>query len=307
MEQQLNPDTSPVTGVETVRRPTSHIYYSQRLRLHYLNWAGGGTENGGPNLLLIHGVQDHCHTWDGYAGAFAGEFQIVVPDLRGHGDSEWLRGAAYQTFDYVYDIAQLVRQRDLGPCVVVGHSMGGTIAALYAGLYPELVSRLVLIEGVGLWPDPAENLSPQQRLRGWIDGTRQLAGRERKRYPTLEAALARMQAANAHLSDDQARHLTVHGTNQNEDGTFSWKFDNYTHGPSAIRPSRELTKSLWQAIDCPVLCINSRQGFGHRIGQNGTLAHFRNGEVIDIDSAGHWTHHDQLDQVVAESRRFFAE
>ena len=287
--------------MRAARRPTSHIYYSQRLRLHYLDWANDGA----PNMLLVHGVQDHCHTWDWYASAFAGEYHIVVPDLRGHGDSEWLRGASYQMFDYVYDIAQLVRQRALGPVTVVGHSMGGTIAALFAGLYPELLTKLVLIEGVGLWPDPAEALTPGERLRAWIDGTRRLAGRDRKRYPSLEAALKRMQEANAHLSDAQARHLTVHGTNQNEDGSYSWKFDNYTHGPSATRVSREHSVALWEAIECPVLCINSVEGFGHRIGQNGTLAHFQRGELIDIPNAGHWTHHDQLDSVVEASAGFF--
>ena len=64
-------------------KPTSHIYFSQRLRLHYLDW--GNSE--APPLLLVHGHRDHCHNWDWVAEALRDEYHIVAPDFRGHGDS----------------------------------------------------------------------------------------------------------------------------------------------------------------------------------------------------------------------------
>src|SRR3546814_12862019 len=70
------------------------------------------------------------------------------------------------------------------------------------------------------------------RMRRWIDQQRQLAGRQPRRYATIDEALARMQEENRHLSPDRARHLTLHGVAQNEDGSYSWKFDNY------VRPIR---------------------------------------------------------------------
>jgi pimeloyl-ACP methyl ester carboxylesterase len=285
------------------RKPTSHSYTSQRLRLHYLDW--GNVE--APHMLLIHGVHDHCHTWDWFASEFADDFHIVAPDLRGHGDSEWLRGSSYHQVDYVYDIAQLVRQAELDPVVVVGHSMGGTLAAIYAGLYPQQVSKLVLMEGVGLWPGVFEDSTPAQQLRAWIDNTRQLAGRLPKRYGSQEDALSRMREANAHLSDEQVRHLTTHGSNQNEDGTFSWKYDNYTHAFPVHRMQQDETVSIWEEISSPTLIINSRGGFSHRIGQNGTSTHFRNCSMIDVADAGHWVHHDRLNEVVVATRNFLAQ
>lgn len=285
------------------RKPTSHSYFSQRLRLHYLDW---GNEEA-PHMLLVHGVHDHCHTWDWFAARFADDYHIVAPDLRGHGDSEWVRGSSYHHVDYVYDLAQLVRQRELNPAVVIGHSMGGTLAALYAGLYPGQVSALVLLEGVGLWPGMEDTFSPAERIRTWIDNTRALAGRMPKRYPTLEDAYARMRAANAHLDDEQAHHLTVHGSNQNEDGSFSWKYDNYTHAYPVYRVPAAETTSIWEEIDCPTLVLNAREGFGHRTGQNGTMKHFRRGTLVDIADAGHWVHHDQLDEVVLATRNFLAQ
>jgi len=284
------------------RRPTSHTYYSQRLRLHYLDWGNADA----PHLLLVHGVQDHCHTWDWFAAEFIDDYHVVAPDLRGHGDSEWVRGSSYHVIDYVYDLAQLVRQARLEPLLVVGHSMGGTLASLFAGLHPDLVSKLVLIEGVGLWPGMATG-NPLERLNTWMQNTRSLASRQPRRYPTLEAAFMRMHKANAHLSEAQARYLTIHGTNQNEDGTYSWKFDNYTHAFPAFRlPETEMIE-IWNQIRCPTLCLNAKEGFGHRIGQDGTIEHFADGRLQDIADAGHWVHHDQLDAVVAAVSGFFRE
>jgi len=285
------------------RKPTSHSYFSQRLRLHYLDWGNEGA----PHMLLIHGVNDHCHTWDWFASRFADDYHIVALDLRGHGDSDWVRGSSYHNIDYVYDIAQLVRQAELHPAVVIGHSMGGTLAALYAGLYPDQVSSLILLEGVGLWPGMFDDQTPSERIRVWIENTRSLASRIPKRYPTLEDADRRMRTANAHLNEDQARHLTVHGSNQNEDGSYSWKYDNYTHAFPVYRIPVEETTNIWRDIDCPTLIINATEGFGHRIGQNGTLDHFRHGSLIDIEKAGHWVHHDQLDEVVVATGNFLAQ
>ena len=273
--------------------PTSHSYFSQRLRLHYLDWGNDGA----PDLLLVHGVHDHCHSWDWLAQSLRERFHIVAPDLRGHGDSEWTLGSPYTYLEYVQDIAQLVRQRRLAPLAVVSHSLGGTIASIFAGAFPELVERLVIIEGVGLYPQDAD--APAARLRRWIDANYALSARVPRRYETLEDAYQRMQDTNPHLSPAQARHLTIHGSNQNEDGTYAWKFDNYTRTPRPYDIPNEDLAALWQCIECPVLILNSRQGYPHRIGQNDTLRHFRNAALHEIDDAGHWTHHDQLDGCLA--------
>jgi len=285
------------------RTPTSHSYFSQRLRLHHLDWGNGGA----PHMLLVHGVQDHCHSWDWFASAFADEYHVIAPDLRGHGDSEWVRGSSYHHADYVYDIDQLIRQRELAPTIIVSHSLGGTLASLYAGVFPESVAALVVIEGVGLWPGWGGGGVPaHQRIGDWITNTRHLAARVPRRYPNWDEAYRRMREANDHLSPDQIRHLTQHGSNQNEDGSFSWKYDNYTHAWPAYRiPESDLIE-LWQRISCRVLLVNGTEGFPHRIGQDGTLAHFRNARVVDIPGAGHWAHHDRFDAVAAAVREFLA-
>ena len=179
--------------------PESHSYFSQRLRLHYVDWGNPDA----PPLLLIHGGRDHCRNWDWVAEALRNDYRIVAPDLRGHGDSSWFVGGAYAMADYVYDIAQLVHQKRLAPVTVIGHSLGGSIALHYAGVYPETVKALVAIEGLG--PSPAQieargARSIDDRLREWIDTQRGLSGRLPRRYPSLEDAYRRMQEANPRLT-----------------------------------------------------------------------------------------------------------
>ena len=287
----------------TPRKPTSNTYFSQRLRLHYADWGNAAS----PHMLLVHGVQDHCHSWDWFADRFADHYHVIAPDLRGHGDSEWVRGSSYHHLDYVYDLDQLVRQRQLVPSVVVSHSMGGTLASMLAGVYPECFRALVIIEGVGLWPGwGGHEPEPHTRIDEWIRGTRAMAARLPRRYPSLEDAYRRMQRANAHLTPDRARHLTIHGSHRNEDGTYSWKFDNYTHAWPAFRLPTEHVVGLWRRITCPVLLINGGEGYAHRIGQDGTDAHFGRVEMLDVPGAGHWVHHDRLDDVTRAVEAFLA-
>ncbi|HEX7037145.1 MAG TPA: alpha/beta hydrolase [Pseudomonadales bacterium] len=283
-------------------RSTSHSYFSQRLRLHYADWGNADA----PHMLLVHGVQDHCHSWDWFAAAFAERYHVLAPDLRGHGDSEWVRGSSYHHLDYLYDLDQLVRQRALIPSILVSHSMGGTVASMLAGVYPECFAALVIIEGVGLWPGWGDGQPAHARIDEWIRGTRQLASRQPRRYASLEEAYQRMQKANPHLTPERARHLTMHGSNRNEDGSYSWKFDNYTHAWPAFRLPEERVIELWQRIACPVLILNGTEGYPHRIGQDGTARHFANVTVVDVPGAGHWVHHDRLDVVVAEVNGFLA-
>jgi pimeloyl-ACP methyl ester carboxylesterase len=128
--------------------PTSRIYFSQRLRLHYVDWGNPGA----PPLLLVHGGQDHCRNWDWVAERLRDHWHIIAPDLRGHGDSQWSPDGSYTMAGYIYDLAQLIHQQQLAPVTILAHSLGGNIALRYAGIYPESVRRLIAIEGLG--PSP---------------------------------------------------------------------------------------------------------------------------------------------------------
>jgi pimeloyl-ACP methyl ester carboxylesterase len=189
---------------------------------------------------------------------------------------------------------------------VIAHSLGGNIALRYAGIYPESVARLVAIEGLG----PSRMLAElagktiDTRMDEWIREQRALAGRLPRRYASIEDAFRRMQEENPHLSAEQARHLTAQGVNQNEDGTYSWKFDNYVRAWPPYDMSRRDIGALWSRIDCPTLLLYGKESKSGNPADDGRLEPFRHAKVIGIDGAGHWLHHDRLDEFLRIVREF---
>jgi len=285
--------------------PTSRIFFSQRLRLHYVDW--GNAE--APPLLMVHGGRDHCRNWDWLAAMLGREWHIIAPDLRGHGDSQWSQDGSYMMAGYIYDLAQLIHQLKIAPVTILAHSLGGNIALRYAGLYPENVAKLIAIEGLG--PSPRRmgerNRRPfPERMRAWIDDQRALSGRMPRRYPSIEDAWKRMQEENKHLTPDQARHLTLHGVNQNEDGTYSWKFDNYVRSWPPYDMTYAEVEELWGRIACPTLLVYGNESWASNPEQDGRVRHFRQAQVVSIAGAGHWVHHDRLEEFVAVLRGFLA-
>ncbi len=283
--------------------PTSASYISQRLRLHYVDW--GNAE--APPLILLHGGRDHCRNWDWVAQDLRRDFHVIAPDLRGHGDSAYSPSGDYSMSAFVYDLAQLIHGRKLAPVTVVAHSLGGGIALRYAGVYPENVAKLVAIEGLG--PSPAMlakrgQRTVQEKLRAWIDEERALAGRQPRRYGSIDEALERMQAENRHLTPEQARYLTVHGVSQNEDGTYSWKFDNYVRSFSPVDLTASEMGQLWENITCPTLLVYGRESWASNPREDGRIGHFANARVAVFEGAGHWVHHDRLEAFLAETRTF---
>ena len=292
-----------MNGRVTLLGPVSQNFVSQRLRLHYVDW--GNPE--APPLLLIHGGKDHCRSWDWTAETLRKDWRVIALDHRGHGDSEWVSDGVYEAQDMVYDVAQLVHQLGLAPVTVVSHSLGGNVALRFAGMFPDQVRKIVAIEGLGPSPQTyakrAETPYPE-RARAWIEQKRRAAGRQHRRYDTLGEAQARMQDANAYLTDEQAAHLTRHGVNRNEDGTLSWKFDPHLNVWPFEDTPREHMAAAWGAITAPTLLLYGADSWASNPAKDGRAEHFRHAEVIEFGEAGHWLHHDQFDRFVATLRDF---
>lgn len=288
----------------TMPGPTSNSFISQRLRLHYVDWGNPDA----PPLILQHGGRDHCRSWDWVAQELAKDWHVIAPDLRGHGDSAWAPDGNYDMNAYVYDFAQLVHTLGYDQVTIVAHSLGGNVSGRFTGLYPDKVRKFVNIEGLG--PSPkvrAERMSVgyANRFRQWIEDRRKASGRIPRRYPTLEAAYARMKEENSFLTDEQARHLTIHGASRNEDGTWSWKFDPYLNVWPFDDTTEEHTSQLWAAITCPMLLLYGKDSWASSPALDGRLDLFSNDpQLIEFDDAGHWLHHDQFDRFMAEIQAF---
>ncbi len=133
------------------------------------------------------------------------------------------------------------------------------------------------------------------------------ASRHPRRYPNLEDAVQRMQEANKHLSAEQARHLTIHGLYRNEDGTYSWKFDNYVRSNSPYEFNMEDARSIWGRITCPTLLLRGTESWATDPEQDGRVKAFQSARCVNIKDAGHWMHHDQFDAFLRVVREFLTE
>lgn len=122
------------------------------LRLHYRDYPRGA---GRPPLLCLHGLTRNARDFEPLAARFAGEWRLIVPDMRGRGLSEYSRDAAsYALPTYLDDVTRLLRQLDCGPVIIVGTSMGGMIAAAMAEARAWPI-RAVVLNDIGPALEPA--------------------------------------------------------------------------------------------------------------------------------------------------------
>ncbi|MDP9112756.1 MAG: alpha/beta hydrolase [Acidobacteriota bacterium] len=272
------------------------------MKLQFWDW---GTE-GKPALILVHGGLDHARNWDWVAKALRDDYHVYALDLRGHGNSAWAPGALYSIAEHILDLSVLVDIIHEFPVHIIGHSLGAITTLLYAGVFPERVAKLVAIEGLGL-PLQETRYTAPERIRRWIDKVRSIENRTQHSYPNLEAAVARMKEANPFLSDEVAKHLTLHGTNWNADGSIIWKFDNYARLFPPYGANLQEAAEILRQVSCPVLLFWGRQSFAKDPETDPLAQEIAQRRVVKVDQAGHWLHHDQLEIFLRETKKFLAE
>ena len=280
--------------------PISHFFYSDRLKLQF--WDFGQDEK--PALVLVHGGLDHARSWDWVARSLREHYHVYALDLRGHGNSAWAPGAMYSVAEHVLDLSVLLDIIGEFPVRLIGHSLGGIIVLHYAGLYPHRVSKAVSIEGLGFPEGHRIHAPASERMRRWIERVREVEKRHAKSYPSLDAAVARMKEANPHLSDEVARHLTLHGTNWDANGCMVWKFDNYVRAFSPYGHNIADAAEVFSKITCPTLLFWGLESFAPVPENDARFKAMPRCRLIPVAKAGHWVHHDQLGLFLKETSGF---
>ena len=136
------------------------------LRIHYTEWGAPAA----PPVVLLHGLNVQCHTWDPIARVLADNYHVIAMDMRGHGDSDWSR-AGYRVRSMARDVHGLIDALGLGPVHLVGHSAGVRVAIAVAGEKPETVRSLALSDA-----GPANSKSGAVAMRDFIQATTNLRG-----------------------------------------------------------------------------------------------------------------------------------
>jgi pimeloyl-ACP methyl ester carboxylesterase len=213
----------------------------------------------------------------------------------------------YSMAEHVLDLSALLDIIDDFPISLIGHSLGGAIVLHYAGVYPDRVRKAVSIEGLGFPIKHRVHGPAPERLRNWIEGVRGLEKRQQKSYPNPDAAMARMKEKNPRLSDEVARHLTLHGTNWEADGSLVWKFDNYVRVFSPYGHHIQDAIELYGQITSPTLLFWGTESFAPVPDTDPRVLAIKNCRIISVPKAGHWVHHDQLDLFLKETTAFLEE
>jgi pimeloyl-ACP methyl ester carboxylesterase len=257
--------------------------------------------------LLVHGFMDAGATWDLVAPTLAAEgLRVVAPDLRGFGETARVGAGGYYHFpDYVFDLADLVDQvAPAGPLLLVGHSMGGAVVTLYAGIFPERVTRLAVLEGVGP-PDNGFELAPV-RARRWIDDVRAERGRGERLVQTREEALRRLAAAHSNVDIGLLRER-LHHLVRDVPGGIAWKHDplHRTVAPSPYY-ARQWAEFA-RRVRCPTLFVDGGPQGYHPPDEAERLKAFAQLEQVTLPDAGHMLHWTRPAELAAALLAFGAD
>ena len=227
----------------TLVQPKSMRVSVNGLELHYLDWGNAGAAP----VVCVHGYTSSAEPFNGLARHFHDRFHIVVPDVRGHGESAWSPDGAYQYRDQVGDLAGLVDRLGLTRFVLIGTSMGGIIAMAYAEAHADRLLGLV-INDIG--PD----------VEGGSQRITRMVGARPEEFATLEDAMAyrrEISPVTASRPIGDQRELALGVLRQRPDGRWVWKMDpayiqqRVQHGA----PPRPALWPVLRSLPCPTMVV----------------------------------------------------
>lgn len=276
------------------------------LRSHVRHWG----EEGAPKIFMVHGWMDVSASFQFVVDCLKQDWHVIAPDWRGFGLSESTHADTYWFPDYVADLDAILDHYAPGEAVnLLGHSMGGNVAGIYAGVRPERVRRLVNLEGFGLsasTPDQAP-----KRYARWLDELREPPGMHT--YPSRAAVAVRLQKTNPRLSDERADFLSRHWAEPNEAGQWMILGDPLHKRPSPLLYHVEEVLACWRAITAPVMWVEAEHTnmwlwMGPkdeaRIEIDRRLGHLADVTAHMVPDAGHMLHHDQPEMLAAMIEQF---
>lgn len=260
------------------------------VKLHVQDYGSAGKTP----ILCLHGSAANAHWYDFVAGGLTGDYHVLAPDLRGHGDSEWDRSASprYTYDDYAADIHALTEKLDLRDFILVGHSMGGLVSTVYASTYPGRAKAFIMI-------DSSLNM-PSDR----IATMNAVGAREGASYADKNEFVSKfkIRPAGSSATPDIVRHLAHHACRQFDDGRWRNKVDRNVY---ALRIGRNLIP-CWERIKIPALLMRGDRS--QRITPEIIAAVRSHAPQVLVDEVAGCDHHVTLDNplgFVEAARKFF--
>jgi pimeloyl-ACP methyl ester carboxylesterase len=288
-------------------KTSESVYVSVRgLRYHCRCWGDARS----PMLFMLHGWMDFSASFQFLVDALRGDWRVIAPDWRGFGLSEWSKQGAYWFPDYFADLDALLGhfQPD-APATLVGHSMGGNVAGMYAGIRPERVGRFVNLEGLGL-PATRPELAPERYAKWFVELAEGASFRD---YESFDALADRLCANNPRLSRERALFLARHWGTAKPDGRVALTSDPAHKRVNPVLYRVEEAQACWRKITADVLWISGAES---KLPETFKLsaadlaarkACFRRLTERVVSGAGHMIHHDQPERLAVLIEEFLAQ
>jgi len=274
------------------------------LRYHCRCWGNARA----PKLFVLHGWMDVSASFQFLVDALRGDWRVIAPDWRGFGLSERTKEDSYWFPDYLADLDRLLDHFQLeAPVTLIGHSMGGNVSAMYAGIRPERVARLINLEGLGLAGPRAEK-APERYAR-WLA---ELAGEKLgfRDYDSFEALAERLRANNSRLTGEKASFLARHWGRAKPDGRVELASDPAHKLVNPILYRIEEVQACWRKVAAPVLWVEGAESKLPEMMKISSAdlaerkACFQRLTERIIPDAGHMIHHDQPERLAAVIEEF---
>ncbi|NNE38647.1 MAG: alpha/beta hydrolase [Gammaproteobacteria bacterium] len=278
------------------RLPTHHDIEIRGLNYRVNTW---GDESCKP-LYLLHGWADVSMAFQFIADHMEDDWYLIAPDWRGFGDTQWNNGG-YWFPDYLADLEAIIKHFSPDTSIrLVGHSMGGNVAWLYAGIRPDRISHVISLDAIGL-SDSVPEQAPHHYAK-WLDQINSKVSFVT--YPNIDKAIQQIKQLAPRLDTDRAEFLAGYWTNNSATGDYPIKHDPAHKRVNPVLYRRAEVLSCWNQITADVMLLLGRQswvygsytseGYQDEIKHN--IKRFM--ENI-IEDSGHMLHLEQPGRVAA--------
>lgn len=278
-----------------MKASTSEFVKIRELHYHCRHWGRPGA----PIIFMLHGWMDISASFQFVVDSLQGDWHVIAPDLRGFGLTTGAKVDTYWFQDYIADLDALLHHFSPdAPVNLIGHSMGGNVVALYAGIRPERIAKLVILEGFGL-PAGVPTEAPK-KMKKWLDKLREKP--QLRPFASVDDVAKRLQKTNPRLSNDRAAFLAQHWSRKNAHGEWEILGDPAHKLPSPLLYRVEEVMACWEQITAPVLWVEAEETefwtwmagtTNNREETDRRVSHFKQVKKEMISAAGHMLHHDQ--------------
>ena len=282
---------------------------SQTVRVRDLDMHVWRWEPPGPaahTLVALHGWMDLGASFQFLVDHLPADWRILAPDWRGFGRSAQTSSDSYWFYDYLGDLDSLLDQLVADePVNLLGHSMGGNVVMLYAGVRPARIRRLINLEGAGM--PPSDPTRAPDRLAKWLDALQ--TGARLRDYDSVAAVAERLMKTNQRLRPDRAHWLAQRWSRVNAQGQYQLLADPRHKIINPYLYRADEVDACWAAIEAPVLWIDAehqsdRLAFTKTDAYQARQALVRRLSRHVLADAGHMLHHDQPEALAELVRGF---